>query len=240
MRRLAIAGAAHLSNGLVATRLVKSSFAQNYTSLIEVDDRVINRTLTFQYIRQFGGGSSKFYVTPFRKGSEFDIVLFRPHFLATAEVSKIEIVQIGNVPSWSRNSGLPRQYELGFRFESRSESDTHGYPHMQFTETFLGNITLRRSGASIQYPAVPIAEKRPHSRLFAALVSFTGLDCNLRHGLPRYIGALQNTGGTAEEFENFVREARTTCKELSRAWNGRRGFNNGTMWGRAADRLIAT
>jgi hypothetical protein len=237
MRRLAIGGATHIASGPALTLLQLSAFASNYRQFIETDDRIIAQQLSLNNIVINGSPSTKFYPAPFRRNNHYELVLFRPHFTRQADVVKIDAVIIGQDCGLSFQVS-PKPYERGFRFESRGERDVHGYPHVQPTESFMNNIALNPTGASDAYPAIPIAEKRPHSRLFSALIAFSGLDCDLNHGLPRYLEQLQNTGGSTRDFDRFLQEARLTCKELSRAWNGGRGFNNGTVWGRFADRLM--
>lgn len=238
MRRLAIGGATHIASGPALTLLQLSTFASNYRQFIETNDRIIEQQLSINHITLSGSPSNKFYPAPFRRENHYELVLFRPHFTKKADVVKIDAVIIGQYSGLNFHTS-PKPYERGFRFESRGERDVHGYPHVQPTEYFTNNITLAPTGASDAYPAIPIAEKRPHSRLFSALIAFSGLDCDLKHGLPRYLEQLQNTGGSTRDFDRFLRDAKATCKELSRAWNGKRGFNNGTIWGRLADRFIA-
>lgn len=243
MRRLAIQGVIEL-RGIRAKRLAASSFTRNHANEIETDDREISRLLSYEYVQRRGPPTSRFFLSPFTKPSNFDLVLFRPHFMGT-EVIKLDIVQIGKTKVGLDPADPLREYEVGYRFESSSRrADIHGYPHMQFTSSFQGNIKLNHTHPfhthlPVQYPAVPIAEKSPHSRLFSALVTFAGLDQEGRIGLPRDLEKLNNTGGTAGEFDAFLREAKLTCKELSRAWNGKRGFNDGSRLGRFVDRFVA-
>ena len=229
---MALEGLVYINKKSVEDLLLASSFGSTYTDLIETRATDIEAMLTYENVKKGRPITRKFFISPFKAAGKFEVLLFRPHFIDLGAVVKIDIVQL-----WE--DGGCR--EIGYRFENeeRRANSLHNYPHMQVTKGFNHNVLLGNMNVPENMPDVPIAEKRPHSRLFAALVAFVGLDTQGTIGLASELGKLANTGGSTAEIKAYLKEVKATCRDLSRAWNGKCGFHGGSRVGRVVDGMLA-